>query len=836
MKRFYYCLVLFCIFAGQALAQKLTAEGPDYVSVDNNFRIEYSVNAPSMEKFHLGDYPQDAFVLVFGPAVSSGSYYSNVNGQSSQSYTTTYTYTFVAKKAGTFTIKGATATVDGKQLKSNDLTIVVSDNEHHGQAVPTSETFMQVSASKKTVYEQEPFVLTFKLYTTTNLANLSGDLQELTDFSVNQLGDPNRRVSIMRETHNGKLYTTLKWREYLLFPQKTGKLTIPEVPFEVTSIQRQQNVDPFEAFMNGGSGEIYNKGTIKSQALDIVVQPLPDKPAGFSGGVGRFTIESSLDNKTPKTNDVVTLKIKISGTGNLNLVRQPEVTFPADFDTYEPQMTDNSELTVRGYEGSVEYEYTAVPRNPGEYDIAPVKFIYFDTEEKAYKTLETEGYHLSVSKGNSDSGPQNVAGQVDDNDIHPIKQGNALLLQHSNPFFGSQKYLIMLGVLLLVFISLFIIFRQRAIDNADIVKNRGKQANKVATKRLKQAARLMKANKPGEFYDESLRALWGYVGDKLNMPVEQLSRENITERLQERNVSPETITRFVEAIDECEFERYAPGDPKGNMGKVYEKAMTAIEQIENNMKRKVKKQVKAPIILLLMMLSLSAQAVTKQEADASYQNGEYQKAIEQYEQLLKEGVSADVYYNLGNAYYRTEQLKMAILNYERALKLSPSDADIRHNLQLAQSKTIDKIAPQSEMFFVTWYHSLVNLVATDTWAYIALVSLALAVILALLYLFAEKIGLRKLGFFGGIFMLVLFLLGNLFAWQQNYNREHRKDAIVMTKAASIKHTPASNGKDAFVLHEGSKVTITDDTMSDWKEISVSDGRKGWIKTGDIELI
>jgi tetratricopeptide (TPR) repeat protein len=407
-------------------------------------------------------------------------------------------------------------------------------------------------------------------------------------------------------------------------------------------------------------------------------------------------------------------------------------------------------------------------------------------------------------------------------------------------------YWITLAVLALIFITLFVVFRQRAIDHANVTKMRGKKANKVATKRLKKAARLMTDNKPGEFYDEVLRALWGYVGDKLNMPVEQLSHDNISQRLSERYVDEETIAQFIGALDECEFERYAPGDPKGNMNKVYDKAMTAIEKIEETMKKKrsERREVSGSArLLLLMVISLASsfsplttKAVTKVEADSAYARGQYQQAISDYEALLKNGASADLYYNLGNAYYRTENITRAVLNYERALLLSPGDRDIRFNLQLAQSKTIDKIVPESEMFFITWYHSLVNLMSVDGWARTAIFSLALVIILSLLYLFSERIWLRKIGFFGGFVLLLLFVLSNIFAWQQKQNLLFRKGAIVVAPSVTVKSTPAKNGTDLFILHEGTKVNITDGSMKGWKEIRLADGKEGWIESNKIETI
>ena len=245
------------------------------------------------------------------------------------------------------------------------------------------------------------------------------------------------------------------------------------------------------------------------------------------------------------------------------------------------------------------------------------------------------------------------------------------------------------------------------------------------------------------------------------------------------------------------------------------------------------------ILLLFIAYHLSTvtcHAATKADADSAYVQGNYQKAIELYSELLKEGQSADVYYNLGNAYFRTEEITQAILAYERALLLSPGDADIRFNLQLARTKTIDKMVPQSEFFAVTWYRSLVNQMSVDGWAYTSLALLALAIVLVLLYLFSSPVWLRKVGFFGGLLALLFFLLANLFAWQQKQTLNHRDGAIIIQSAVPVKSTPANSGTDLFILHEGTKVTVTDDTMQDWKEIRMPDGKVGWVETAQIEII
>ena len=842
-----------------SMAQTLTASAPSQVAVGEQFRLTYTINTQNVSEFRAGNIPEELEVLI-GPNRSMQSSYQMINGHTSSSSSITYTYIVVATKNGSYTIPAAHATVDGKSIASNTVKITVSGNarsqtnggggqqrQHDnggtelrdaGSRISGSDLFIKVSANKKRVYEQEPILLTYKVYTLVSLTQLEGKMPDLKGFHTQEVDLPQQK-SFKIETVNGRPYRTVTWSQYVMFPQLTGKLEIPSITFNGIVVQQNRNIDPFEAFFNGGSGYVEVKKQIQAPGIEIQVDPLPTRPANFSGGVGKFNISAQLDKTEVKANDPIKLHLVISGVGNLKLIKQPNVEFPKDFDKYDAKITDKTKLSANGVEGSMIYDILAVPRHQGKYEIPPIEFTYFDTTTKKYETVKTDGFTLNVAKGAGTGSVSDYTGQEDlqllGKDIRHIKTGDTRQHSVDEFFFGSTGYWIALGVLALIFISLFVIFRQRAIENANITKRRAGKANKVATKRLKKASKLMADNKPGEFYDEVLRALWGYVGDKLNIPVEQLSHDNISQRLTERNVNEDTVSQFMGALDECEFERYAPGDPKGNMNKVFDKAMTAIEKIEETMKKR--RSAKTLItVLLMLLLPLGAQAVTKAEADSAYVRGEYQQAIKDYETLLKQGVSADLYYNLGNAYYRTENITRAVLNYERALLLSPGDRDIRFNLQMARSKTIDKITPEQDMFFVTWYRSLVNLTSVDGWADIALISLALAIVLALLYLFSERIWLRKVGFFGAIILIVFFLLGNVFAHQQKDLLVNRRGAIVTAPAVTVKSTPAKQGTDLFILHEGTKVTITDGSMKDWKGIRIADGKEGWIETQQIEFI
>ena len=834
-------------------AQTLSVHAPSHVQTGENFRLTYTVNTQNVGEFHVGNIPE-GLEIITGPYTSSQSSFQMVNGHTSSSSSITYTFIICATKAGSYTISPAHINAGGKNIASHAAKITVSgaapsnngaprmhedrdDRQAHnaGSSIGEGDLFIRVSANKHRIHEQEPVVLTYKVYTLVDLTELEGKMPDLTGFHTQEVKLAPQK-SFHNEVVNGRNYRCVTWSQYVMFPQMTGKLEIPSITFNGTVVQQNRNVDPFEAFFNGGSGYIEVKRSIKAPGVTIQVDPLPQKPAGFSGGVGHFNISAQLDKTTVKANDPATLRVVISGIGNLKLIKEPVVAFPKDFDKYDAKITDKTKLTPNGVEGNMIYDFLVVPRNQGKYTIPAIEFIYYDTSTNSYKTIKTQPFELIVEKGDGSNASANYA-TAKDEDIHPIKTGKMKITGAEGMFFNSTNYWLILCLLIAAFIVLLVVFRKRAIENADIVKLRSKKANKVATKRLRKADKLMRQNHYGEFYDEVLRALWGYVGDKLNIPVSELSRDNISERFHEHNVDEETITKFVGAIDECEYARYAPGDAAGNMNKTFTSAMSAITQIEDSMKNRKKINTHGWMLLLVtLLLPLTANAITKADGDNEYSRGNYQQAIRDYEELLKQTKSADLYYNLGNAYYRTDNITQAVLAYERALLLSPGDDDIRFNLQMARSKTIDKITPRSEMFFVTWYRALVNITSVDGWADIALLSMVLALILALVYLFASRMLFRKIGFFGGVAMLTLFLLCNIFAWHQHAILTERTGAIIVSSSATLKATPTQQAKDNGVLHEGTRVDIIDDTMRDWKCVRLADGREGWLQSNKIEKI
>lgn len=599
-----YILAFLVISLGSVgtVSAQISVSVPSHVQAGENFRLAYTINNQDVEDFRAGNIPE-GLELIAGPYTSQQSSYQMVNGHTTSSSSITFTYTLYATKDGSYNIPPAHARIRGRNVASRAVRVTVSGRArntggtprmHQNESAPAMQSagsrisdkdlFIKVTANKKRVHEQEPVLLTYKVYTLVDLTQLEGKMPDLTGFHSQEIPLP-RQKSFHVERVNGKTYRAVTWSQYLMYPQMTGSLKIPSITFKGIVVQENRNVDPFEAFFNGGSGYVEVKRNIVAPGMTIQVDPLPTKPAGFSGGVGKFNISAQLSKKEVKAGDPVTLRVVVGGTGNLKLIKQPEPVFPKGFDKYDPKVTDKTKLTNAGVGGNMVYDFLVVPRNQGEYDIPPVAFTYYDVDANAYKTIRTQGFHLSVAPGDG-KGETDSYDALKDNDIHDIKSGDTTVHPIGDIFYGSAAYWISLVIPLVAFIVLLIVFRRRAIENADIVKMRGKRATKIARRRLKNASRLMFAHKQAEFYDEVLRALWGYAGYKLNMSVESLSRDNIKDNLMQHGVPAESVEKFIMALDECEFERYAPGDAAGNMEKIFQSAMTAIMEIENVMNRK----------------------------------------------------------------------------------------------------------------------------------------------------------------------------------------------------------------------------------------------------------
>ena len=582
-----------------------TANAPEVVVSGDQFRLSYTINSQKVRDFRAPSI--QGFEVLMGPSRSTQSSTQIVNGNVTSTSTITFTYILMAGKEGDYKIPGATIVADGNNYTSNSVEIKVlppdqtsgsssgssarsSRNQVNSGKITDKELFMLATASKTNVYEQEAILLTYKVYTQVNLTALDGDIPDLKGFHTQEVELPNQKTFTL-EHYNGRNYNTTIWRQLVLFPQQTGKIEIPSVTFEGTVSQMVASADPFDAFFNGGN-YVNIKKNLVTPKLTIDVKELPaGKPANFSGGVGEFTLSSSISTQELKTNDAVTIQLVISGTGNMKLINTPEVGFPKDFEIYDPKVDNKFNLTRNGLAGSKVIEYLAIPRHAGTYTIAPIEFSYFDLKSQSYKTLKTDAYTLNVAKGegNADQVVANFTSKEDlkvlGQDIRYIKTGDTHLTKKDDYFFGSTAYYLWYIVPLGLFIALLVINRKQAMENANVAKVRTKKANKVATKRMKNAGKLLAEKKSEAFYDEVLKALWGYISDKLSMPVSQLSKDNIEEELQKHQVADELIKEFINNLNDCEFARYAPGNQDEKMDKIYRSAIDVISKMENSIKR-----------------------------------------------------------------------------------------------------------------------------------------------------------------------------------------------------------------------------------------------------------
>lgn len=597
-------LVAWQVTAGDKV--RFVAEAADVVVSGDQVRLVFTVNSQDIKDFRAPSIK--GFDVLMGPSRSQQSSIQIINGKRTSNSSTAFTYILLAGSPGTYTIPAASVEVNGEKVFSNAISIKVlpqdqtsgnsgnngggsassSRSQAAGSRISANDLFITATASKTTVHEQEAILLTYKVYTVVNLRQLYGKMPDLKGFHTQEVELPQQKTFTL-EHYKGRNYNTTVWSQYVLFPQQTGKLEIPSITFDGVVAQQTVSDDPFDAFFNGG-GYVEVKKKITTPKVVINVQPLPAKPAGFSGAVGEFKLASSINATDVKTNDAVTIKLTLSGTGNMKLIGTPEVKFPQDFEIYDPKVTDDYKLTNSGLTGTKTFEYLAIPRHAGNFTIPAVEFTYFDLKSNSYKTLKTEAYNLKVAKGqgNADQVISDFTNKESvkmlGKDIRFIKLGDSSLRPKGDFFFGTVGYYLCYLIPLLLFVVFAVIYRQKALENANVAKVKTKKANKVATRRMKLAGKLLAENKKNEFYDEVLKALWGYISDKLSIPVSQLSKDNIEAELTNYGVQEALIAEFIGVLNECEYARYAPGNENEAMDKVYSASVEVISKMENSIK------------------------------------------------------------------------------------------------------------------------------------------------------------------------------------------------------------------------------------------------------------
>jgi hypothetical protein len=580
-----------------------TAQAQSAVVVGEKFQLSYTLNKegsdirlPSLQDFQI----------LMGPSTSYSTSTSIVNGKVSRE--TSYTFTFILKalKEGAFTIPPATIKVDDEKVSSNSVSIkVVKADERTqqqnqetqvGTAPSDEDLFITLTPSKKSVYQGESLLLTTKIYTKVQLESLSIIKQpELSAFISQTLANQDG-MSWSMENVNGRTYNVGTAEQKLLFPQKPGKITIEplEIEFMVRQrVARSNSRSIFDDFFESNYRTV--KKRVKSQPFTIDIKPLPaGKPEGFSGGVGQLSMKTSITKNEVAVNDGITLKVVISGSGNHKFIEDPTIQFPADFDDFDAKISNNITNTASGMKGSKTYEYLMIPRHAGTFTIPSVKFSYFDPMKGQYLSDESGPITITVAKGEGDEVAS--SGMVRSNvnkenvkfigkDIRFIKTDQTILKPIGTFLIGSLSFYLALFIPLSLFILVFIINQKRMKENANATLMKTKKANKMAIKRLKKSAHFLKTGEKEAFYEEVLRALWGYLSDKLSLPLSELSKDNAGEILKQSNVTEVVIADMMSILDTCEFARYAPASGAGEMDKLYKQTIATISQLENQIKR-----------------------------------------------------------------------------------------------------------------------------------------------------------------------------------------------------------------------------------------------------------
>lgn len=866
MRKLLISLVL-SLFVLTAHAQtSIQVQAHKVVSIDEQFNVTFVIEGAKPTDFNWE--PGADFELVWGPQQGRSTSVQIINGKRTESSQTTYSYILRPLKVGKFTLAKASAKVKGDEIYSSPHTIeVVSSGSSSGQSsqpsqnqssrpqsqqgnISDSDLFLRLSLNRSDVVVGEPITATIKLYQRVNISGFEGvSFPSFNGFWSQEIEAPSN-IEFQRETYDGQIYNVAVLRKFLLIPQHQGRLNID--PAELVCLVSVRVSSGGNSIFDGFFDEYRNvRKKVQTKPVTVNVSALPaGAPASFGGGVGEFSISASVSKDTVKTHEAASLIVTVSGKGNVALLEAPKVSLPPDMEVYDTKVTSN--IAPGGMSGTRKYEYPFIPRSYGDFVIEPIKYAYYDVNQKKYVTLETQPIALTVLKGNDTGSSATVvvpgSSQKDvknlDSDVRYINVKDPLLVAKGHFLVGSGLFWIIVTLLVAAATALWLLLRRMAARRADVAGMKNRKATKMALKRLQLAATFLKQNLYTAFYEELHKALLGFIADKLMIPASELSKDKISDALKDGNVPQEDINAFIDILDACEFARYSPSTGNDAMAAHYAAATEVISAIDSSMKTKRSGSKPAMLALLLLAAPFAAQAHEDayvdslwNDANAAYAEGRWDAAVSGYEMISDMGLeSAALYCNTGNAYAKSGNVPMAILYYERALKADPSYGDAAYNLALMNSRIQDRIDPVPEFFLKKWLSAISYIMNSDAWAIVSLVLLGLALAMFLLFLLAPSVAGRRTGFFIGLVLLVFMSFALGFSISQKKTYMNADKAIVMRPVVSVKSSPSTeSSKDLFILHEGTKVTVLDQ-VGTWNNISLADGRQGWLPASDMERI
>lgn len=868
MKRFLATIALAVISLAAMSQTTMKVKAPNLVADGEQFNLTFIVDGEDAPSDFQWSAPSE-FKLIWGPQKGTSSSISIINGQRSKSSQTTFTYILMPKSTGKFTIPAATATVKGKTISSGTHSIeVVSDGgsaqagqsgggqaqqgSQQGQAqtgsISNEDIFLRLSVSKTNVMVGETVSATLKLYQRANIVGFEdARFPTFNGFWSQETLAPTN-IDFQRENIGDKIYNAAVIRSWNLIPQQAGDVTIE--PAELVCLvniraPRASTGSILDSFFQDEYQTVRKR--VGTSAVKVHVAGLPaGAPASFKGGVGSFDMKVALSKDELKTHDAASLKVTVTGKGNTTLLEAPKVNFPTDFEVYDVKTTDIA--------GGKVFEYPFIPRSHGEFVIDPVEYSYFDVNGKKYVTLTSQPLEIKVEKGAE--GASESAGQLVQqgvnrkdvrnvgSDIRFIETKLPSLVPVGTFFTGSFMFWAVAALLVILALAAFFSFKGLAARRADVVGSKKRSATKMARKRLSLAGDYLAKNLYTAFYEELHKALLGFISDKLVMDAAEMSKENIASRLCEKGVSEGLASEFTGLLDACEFARYAPDAGHDAMNAHYESAVNVISAIDDSMKRKKMPSGAAATVIAALLMLVPSFGVSAADADSlwnagteAYAAGRWDGAVNAWNAVREMGLeSPELYYNLGNAFFKNGDIAHAILNYERALKLDPSYSDAKFNLEFAQASVQDKIEEVPELFIKTLAGKICWLMSSDGWAALSLIFLAAFLAMLLVFLLGRSTAIRKAGFFAGIALLLCVVFSSAFAFWQKSDYKAEDTAIVTRAVCSVKSSPGSDSAtNLFVLHEGTKVWILD-SVGEWDNIELADGRQGWLKASDIEGI
>ena len=590
-----YLLVCVLLLSLPGFSQQIsfTMEAPKVVELGEQFRLAFTVNAKgqNLKLPELSD-----FLILMGPSTTQSSSFQIINGTSSQSVSFSYLFILKAKKDGKFTINPASINVNGTTITSNSLTIEVVKGSAKPTGggteqptttpgtVPKSDLFVKLVVDRKNLYKGDHAMATIKIYSKVNLNGFEDiSLPSFEGFWSQDVALP-QQISLQRESFNGEIYNVGTLKKTLLFPQQTGTITIDKVKIDCIV---QQRVKQAKSFFDDFFDNFANvKVTVTSDPVIVTVNPLPAGPADFSGAVGRFDLRSSITSTNVKENDAITLRIDVSGNGNIKLINAPKLKLPADFEVYDPKTQSNYAATAEGLNGNISFEYLFLPRFAGDYTIPPVNFIYFDPVAGRYTTKSSQEFKIHVAKGDGTptKGIMSSVAKEDvkflGKDIRFIKQGNSELKPKGEIFFGSFSFYLIYLAGVLGLLLLYLMYQKQIRENANVARVKNKKASKVALRRLKEANMHLKNGATEKFYEAVTRAFWGYLSDKMTIPFAELNKDRASAELVNHKASEAVINRFIQIIDTCEYARFAPGEANNRMLEIYDEACDVMGQMD----------------------------------------------------------------------------------------------------------------------------------------------------------------------------------------------------------------------------------------------------------------